>query len=43
MDPYLYLLVVALLLLVFGGFIAFMAHRERMEDEAADVHDIAAE
>lgn len=42
MDPYLYLLAVALLLLAFGGFVAFMAHRERIEDEAS-AHDVAAE
>lgn len=42
MDAYLYLLVVALLLLAFGGFVAFMAHRERIEGEGR-VPDIATE
>jgi hypothetical protein len=42
MDPYLYLLVVVLLLLAFGGVVAFMAHRERVQDEGG-VHDVAAE
>lgn len=43
MDPYLYLLVVALMLLAFGGFVALMAHRERVADERTGAPDIAAE
>ena len=43
MDPYIYLVVVAVLLLAFGAFVAFMAHRQRLEDEAAEVPDVAAE
>jgi uncharacterized membrane protein len=42
-DPYVYLLTVGILLLVLGGFIAFMAHKQRLEEEAADAHDIPAE
>ena len=43
MDPYVYLVIVAALLLAFGGFVAFMAHRQRLEDEAADAQDVSAE
>lgn len=43
MDPYTYLWIVSGIFIVIGGVIAFLAHRQRLEDEAAERHDIAAE
>lgn len=43
MDLYAYLWIVSGIFIAIGGVIAFLAHRQRMEDEAPERHDIAAE
>lgn len=43
MDPYVYLWIVSGIFALIGGVIAFLAHRQRLEDEADEAHDVAAE
>jgi hypothetical protein len=43
MDPYVYLLVVAATMTPPGLFVWYMAHRQRLEDEAAEAPDVSAE
>lgn len=43
MDPYTYLWIVCGIFALIGGVVAFLAHRQRLEDDAAERHDIAAE
>lgn len=44
LDPYVYLLILAALLAPLAAFVAIMAHRERLEDEAVERgRDVPAE
>lgn len=43
MDPFTYLWIVCGIFALIGGAVAFMAHRQRLEDETDERRDIAAE